>query len=383
MKISSQFDGGNIEVVLAEDPGNVHLRIVRDAGSEHYQWFSFRVSGAKGLDLRLHVDNAAGASYPEGWPGYRAVASYDRERFFRVPTDWNNGTLTVRHRPERDSVHYSYFAPYSSERHQALVARVQTRPGVRLEVLGSTLDGRDLDLLHLCAPDGAEATAPRAAGSKKRLWIWARQHPGETMAEWLVEGLLDALLDSDDPVSRALLERAELYVIPNMNPDGSARGHLRCNAVGANLNREWLEPSLERSPEVYWVRRKMEEVGVDFGLDVHGDEALPYNFLLGMEGIPSLSDKQRSLEVSYSKALLQQSPDFQTTHGYPKTPPGKANLSIAGNWVAEHFGCLALTLEMPFKDTVDRPHPDGWSPARARALGRAQLAAMLAVVGEL
>lgn len=38
--------------------------------------------------------------------------------------------------------------------------------------------------------------------------------------------------------------------MPNVNPDGSIRGHLRTNAVGANLNREWKEPTPERSPEV-------------------------------------------------------------------------------------------------------------------------------------
>ena len=35
-----------------------------------------------------------------------------------------------------------------------------------------------------------------------------------------------------------------------MNPDGTWRGHLRTNAVGANLNREWANPSRETSPEV-------------------------------------------------------------------------------------------------------------------------------------
>ena len=47
--------------------------------------------------------------------------------------------------------------------------------------------------------------------------------------------------------------------VPNMNPDGSWRGHLRTNASGANLNREWLEPSAERSPEVLAVRNFMDE----------------------------------------------------------------------------------------------------------------------------
>ena len=48
--------------------------------------------------------------------------------------------------------------------------------------------------------------------------------------------------------------------VPNMNPDGSWRGHLRTNAAGANLNREWAAPSAQRSPEVLLVRAKMDQV---------------------------------------------------------------------------------------------------------------------------
>lgn len=39
-----------------------------------------------------------------------------------------------------------------------------------------------------------------------------------------------------------------------MNPDGSYRGHLRTNAKGANLNREWKKPTLEYSPEASLAR---------------------------------------------------------------------------------------------------------------------------------
>lgn len=45
-----------------------------------------------------------------------------------------------------------------------------------------------------------------------------------------------------------------------MNPDGTWRGHLRTNAAGANLNREWDTPTLEHSPEVYYVRNHMDLV---------------------------------------------------------------------------------------------------------------------------
>jgi murein tripeptide amidase MpaA len=374
MHISSAFDSGNIAVTDAGRPDAVKLEIRKDNESDFYQWFHFRVTGARDAALTLSITNAAGAAYPKGWDGYRAVASYDRQDWFRVPTDYADGALTIRHTPERDSVWYAYFAPYSMERHADLVARIAGHAGVRLEVPGATLDGQDIDLVTIGEP-----------GDGKRVcWLVARQHPGESMAEWWMEGLLDRLVDPADPVARELRRRAVFHVVPNMNPDGSRRGHLRTNAAGANLNREWAEPSLEKSPEVFHVRARMTETGCDFALDVHGDEALPYNFLAGMMGIPSLSERQTTLYENFSTALLRASPDFQTGKGYPAASPGKGNMTMCANWVAERFGCLAATLEMPFKDTVDTPDErHGWSPARCRRFGAAALDALHAVVGEL
>ena len=54
-----------------------------------------------------------------------------------------------------------------------------------VSVLGQTLDGRDLDLITVGTP----------APGKRVLWVTARQHPGETMAEWWMEGFLQRLLD--------------------------------------------------------------------------------------------------------------------------------------------------------------------------------------------
>jgi murein tripeptide amidase MpaA len=376
MRISSNFDAGNITCLACAEPGDIRLEIARDSNSDFRQWFYFRLTGARGRDCSLKIVNAGAATYPQGWQNYRAVASYDRQDWFRVPTSFDGTVLTIRHAPERDSVYYAYFAPYSMERHADLIAETLTSPLVRLEVLGATLDGQDIDLLHIGGGAGAL--------DKRHCWILARQHPGETMAEWWMEGFLRRLLDGADPVARELLKRAIFHVVPNMNPDGSRRGNLRTNAAGANLNREWKEPALERSPEVFLVRQAMARTGVDFCLDVHGDEAIPYNFIAGMLGIPSLSERQKTLHARYGEALRLASPDFQSVHGYPESRPGSANLAMCSNYVAETFGCLALTLEQPFKDNADAADERaGWSPARCRKLGEANLDAILAVVGAL
>ena len=378
MHITANFDAGNIDVISLEDKKDIQLAIRPDVGEEFFQWFNFRLSGEIGEQYVLNIVNAGEASYLEGWENYQAVASYDREYWFRLPTSYKDGKLTIVAELECETIQIAYFAPYSYERHQDLLAAVQTHPLVSVEHLGETLDKRDLTLLKIADGDSSSDK------SKRNIWITARQHPGETMAEWLVEGLLYSLLDSDNATAKLLLDKANFYIVPNMNPDGSVRGHLRTNAVGTNLNREWLSPSLEKSPEVFHVINKMEATGVDLFYDVHGDEALPYVFLAGSQGTPSYNDRLARLRDKFSDVLKLASADFQSEFGYDIDAPGTANMTIATHWVAERFDCLANTLEMPFKDNDNVPDADtGWSPERSIKLGEASLVAMLAVVDDL
>lgn len=370
LSVTSPFDGGNIRTVAIE--GNrIDLEIAKDHASEFYQWFYFRLTGGAGEEVELRIVNCAGAAYPLGWQNYRACMSVDREEWERVDTSYEGGILTIRLIAPSSSVWFAYFAPYTMERHHDFVASVAGHPAVEHRSLGQTLDGQEMDYF-------------RIGEGSHQVWLYARQHPGETMAEWWMEGALERLLDEADPVARRLLQKATFHIVPNMNPDGSRRGHLRTNAVGTNLNREWHEPSPERSPEVLCVRNEMDRTGVDFAMDVHGDEAIPANFLAGFEGIPSLSPGQQKLYDRFSEELVRFSPDFQTRKGYQVSKPGSANMSMSTTQLAERFGAVSMTLEMPFKDNDDLPDPQrGWSPERSAHLGRACLDALNAIVDEL
>ena len=369
ISISSDFDGGNIEVLGGEGP-RLDLAIRPDNGSEFLQWFYFRVDGAAGQALELRITNAGKAAYPDGWPDYRACFSGDDMDWVRADTSYADGVLTIRRRVETDRAWFAYFAPYPEARRAALVTRLAADPRVTHRVLGQTLDGRPVDLLSV--GDGPV-----------KVWLTARQHPGETMAEWWMEGVLE-LLTSEDPLAAKLRAGARFHIVPNMNPDGSARGHLRTNAVGVNLNREWHAPSLERSPEVFHVRAAMDETGVDFAIDAHGDESIPYVFVAGFDGIPSYRPETAQLFRRYVEALAARTPDFQTAHGYPPAPAGRANLTMATNQLAERYGAVSMTLEMPFKDNFDAPEPvRGWSPERSAGLGRDCLAVLADLLGDL
>jgi murein tripeptide amidase MpaA len=364
MNVSSNFDGGNISVLSSDNSNAIRLEIIPDNQSEFFQWFYFRLTGARGVSCRIYIVNAGQATYPDGFRNYRVVYSYDRQTWLRHPTEFRDGILSIDFLAEHDSVYFSYFAPYSMERHHDLIARAACSGLTSLTRLGTTLDGQDLDLLTI--QDPASVTPGRPL---KNCWFMARQHPGETMAEWWMEGLLDCLLNPDDPLAGSLLEQCRFYVVPNMNPDGSRRGHLRCNAAGRNLNREWQNPSMEYSPEVYLVKQKMSETGVDFFMDIHGDESLPYCFIAGTEGLADWNeDDQQALDF-FKNTLAGLNRDFQTEQGYGRKNPGEANMGMSTSQTASLHGCLAMTLEMPFKDTTATPDSEfGWSPERSRKL---------------
>ncbi|CAN7575616.1 M14-type cytosolic carboxypeptidase [Pseudoduganella sp. LjRoot289] len=368
LKISHQFDAGAIDVLRADHPSAIDLNIRKDSAADITQWFYFRVQGARATPLTMNFLNAGQAAYPDGWKDYQAVASYDRSTWFRVPTSYDGQTMVIEHTPEYDSVYYAYFEPYSWERHLALLDNAQLNDYVRMEDLGSTLDGHDMNVLVIGEPEE----------DKPKVWVIARQHPGETMAEWFVEGMLDALLDEANPFGRQLLQEAVFYVVPNMNPDGSVRGNLRTNAAGANLNREWMTPSMERSPEVFLVLNKMKEVGCDLFLDIHGDEGLPYVFVAGSESLESFGDKEAAEQQRFVDDFKIANPDFQDEFGYGVSPYTPETLTMGSPHITHAFGCLSLTLEMPFKDNANDPDPvAGWNGARSAQLGASILQPVL------
>lgn len=373
MEILHDFDGGSI--VVLGDPGSdeeVSLALRRDSAADLRQWFCFRSWGEAGERRAFRIEDAGEAEYPGGWEGYRVSASYDGEEWFRVATRYEDGVLRFRHVPARRGITFACAAPYPWSRHRRVIGRAVRagRAGAPVSVreIGETVMGRPISAITF----GAEGP------SGLRVWVIARQHPGETMAAWCAEGIVDRLLDPADPVVAAILEEAAIIIVPGVNLDGGVLGNHRTNAAGRDLNRSWDAPDLEETPEVFAVRAAMLETGVDLFLDLHGDESVPYAFAAACEGNPGYSPRIEALEERFVELLAEADPAFSAEPGYGRDAPGEADLSAASNWVGERFDCLSLTLELPFKDGARRPGlRRGWSPGRSVAFGHTLLEAML------
>ncbi|WP_165676698.1 M14 family metallopeptidase [Metapseudomonas otitidis] len=375
MKISADFDSGNIEVKDASNPRHVLLAMRPDLRSHHFQWFHFKVDGmTPGSRHDFSLVNAGQSAYAHAWTGYNAAASYDQINWFRVPSRFGENGLHFGLEPTQSHIWFAYFEPYSRARHDALIRQAVEAAGAEIVATGKSLEGRDIPLLKVS----------RNPQAQRRVWIIAQQHPGEHMAEWFMEGIIERLKQCHDPELERLLDAADLYLVLNMNPDGAYRGHLRTNAAGKDLNRAWQSASEAETPEVHFVQQQMRRIGVDLFLDIHGDEEIPHVFTAGCEGNPGYTPRLAALEEEFRRRLVDMGAEFQTRYGYPRDEPGQANITLACNAVGLEFDCLSFTIEMPFKDHDDNPAPEtGWNGKRSMKLGQDVLSVAAAMVHRL
>src|SRR5690606_32450216 len=118
----------------------------------------------------------------------------------RTTTNYADGKLVISHMPSEDPTWYSYFPPYKPDEHQAL-----------LNFCSADERAIVLDLCHVSEKDKLELiTIGNDEPDALKIWVIARQHPGEIQASWWMEGFVRRLFDHTDPTSLAILKHAKV-----------------------------------------------------------------------------------------------------------------------------------------------------------------------------
>lgn len=76
------------------------------------------------------------------------------------------------------------------------------------------------------------SSSPEDIAERPAIILTAWVHPGESNASYIMEGIIDFLVGSDEHGSCSLRNRFVFKIVPMLNPDGVIVGNYRCSLSG-------------------------------------------------------------------------------------------------------------------------------------------------------
>ncbi|MCC6540092.1 MAG: hypothetical protein IT162_21265 [Bryobacterales bacterium] len=332
--VHTGFEGARLERVepVTATHFRAHLRgdVDQDGRNRQANWYSFRIDGARGQEITIDLTNLPGEY------NYRAnrgavtkdtvpVWSEDNLRWTHFATtefhDDPQPFLRLKLKPTRDRVWIAHVPPYTNEHLARLEKDVRRSPHAKIESAGRTPQGRAMPLWTF-----TDAATPD--GGKRVVWLMFRQHAWETGSSWAGEGAVRFLLSAAPDAAR--IRRATIFkIFPRADPAGVARGNVRFNAAGFDLNRNWDVDDAAKMPEIAAQKRAIlawVDAGrrVDLFLSLHNTETSEY-----LEAPPTGHDE---LGARFFAALAQYStfaptrPLFRAAVTTTEGKPGRMNV---------------------------------------------------------
>lgn len=257
--IRSDFEGGSIGRIEQVAPNHfrcgVRGEVDKDQRNRQASWYYFRIDGAAGREITIDLVDLPGEyNYRPGNLAINAATrpfvSYDRETWSPLAdsaVEWHEAGPMLRFRftPARAPVWVAHVPPYAGEHLERLLADVRRDPNAIIAEAGESPGGRALPLVTVTNPT-------RPAAQKRVIWIMARQHAWESGTSWVMDGALRYLLK---PEAAHLRDAFVFRFFPMADPDGVARGGVRFNAQGYDVNRNWDIADPKRMPEIAALRR--------------------------------------------------------------------------------------------------------------------------------
>lgn len=285
---TANFEGGNIGKVEIVAPAHLRCAVQGQSDQDHRNrqanWYYFRLDNLpRRRPVIVDLVNLAG-EYDYHGPAFsvdkatRPVFSYDGRywehfRDYQVHWDERDLHLSLHFIPEAATMWIAHVAPYTTQDLARLLDSVRGSPYLTREVIGRSVEGRNLLLLTIT---GSEAPPAQ----KKVVWLMFRQHAWEAGSSWACEGVVRFLL-SGDPRAAAIRERTIFKIFPMADPDGVVHGGVRFNRNGYDLNRNWNAVDTEKMPEIAAQRKAIldwVDAGgrVDVFLTLHNTESGEY-----------------------------------------------------------------------------------------------------------
>ncbi|MEN6578663.1 MAG: hypothetical protein ABFD90_20120 [Phycisphaerales bacterium] len=363
--MDANYPGGNI-IVEQVDGDTVHVRPdLRDTEGWWFHW-GFRARGAQGRSLTFAFSGRS----PIGVRGPAVSADGGRSWSWLGAEAVKDGSFTYAFGADATEVRFCFAIPYLEENLREFLTGYKGNPNVALQELCKSGHGRSVERLHVGRLDGQ---------ARHRVLLTARHHACESMANYVLEGILETVL-ADNDVGYWFRRNVEFLAVPFMDKDGVEEGDQGKNRIPRDHNRDYIGKSIY--PSVAALRTfvpNWSDGRLTAAFDLHCPYISgPHNEVIYIVGSEDESMWQQQQEFGRLLETVQTGP--LVYRASDNLPFGKAwntdtnadgNMSF-GQWAGDLEGIrLAASFEFPYANAGGQPVTVEGARAFGRSLAKA------------
>ncbi len=363
--VDANYPGGNIFVERIERDV-VHVRPdLRDTQGWWFHW-SFRVRGAQGRALTFVFSS----TNPIGVRGPAVSTDGGRNWSWLGTEAVKDGSFAYAFGSEARDVRFCFAIPYQEQNLHEFLAGHKDDPSIAVRELCKTKHGRTVERLHVGRLDGQ---------ARYRVLLTARHHACEAMANYVMEGVLEAVL-ADSDAGSWFRRNVEVLAIPFMDKDGVEEGDQGKNRIPRDHNRDYIGQSVHASVAALrtfvpnWANGRLV-----VAFDLHCPHIRgPHNEVIYIVGSEDERMWRQQREFGEILETVQTGP--LVYRASDNLPFGKAwntgantgrNLSF-GNWAGDMEGIrVAASFEFPYANAGGQPVTVEGARAFGRSLAKA------------
>lgn len=292
IRFNKNFPGGAIGTIEMVGDDDFRCRVEGQYNqfgrNRQPTWFYFRLDDVRDrtVTIRLTGLNGEYNNRPtrSNWSRDCPVVSADNSHWEHV-TDFHWDAEASEYvftlQPKTNSLWIAYIPPYVASHLERLLRETESSPYTLTEVIGKTLQQRDILLMTVTDFNVPDDT-------KKHYWVVARLHAWEAFTSYVAEGLVRFLIDEKNPQAARIRQEAIVRVVIMADPDGCEAGMVRFNLNGFDLNRSWAaidlrsKQSLRDRSEVWYLKKAIvaahREKPIDVLFNLH-DHQTGYDLL--------------------------------------------------------------------------------------------------------
>jgi hypothetical protein len=314
MKIRTNYPGSSIDII--EEKENRIIVSPKLEGKKYSNYYNFIVSNddKEGIIVLKNINNQQynAEAIPLVGDMKGNYIKLDKARY-----EVNEDSLEITVKPNEE-FEVSSYPRYTKE---------------NLDAFLSTIDSNEVTI-------NSRALKEIIIGDKEKeaVFIIGRQHPGETLSSYFIEGVINSIIDNK------LYDNKCFVIYPIVNEQGVEDGNHRFT-LGYDYNRMWNTTGVIE--EIDHIKSQMEDFKVKTFIDVHCDEVTKQDYIRTKEeDIKNLVDNiqvlaDQSQLKRFVRALVKQR---KIINVFDKT---------AREYVQDKYGCESILIELSLSN-IDR-----------------------------